>query len=1585
MRSDSRQASVRTSNAFCTCILFIVLSALATGIRADIGNTESYRAGDASYHSSAGIVELLGMNHAGLVGYVGSSDDNSGIYEMSGYWPFGDDKCVYRTMTEHKATAETWYGAYTAEGDISTSKRDSIVDTANDICNDPDISYQAGDALTHETNPGTTIEVNEITGLRCDGLVEYCYEKNDVWIWGKTDNGQADGTPQNFDVSRTEWVVEHADLGRDQPWKELSPYVQRGGGYADSPYTKMTGSFPGGPPPSGSTPPAISMTDPSTTYTADEGVNIRWIDADPDSNASISLWEDSNNSGYNGSLLAWGISEDAGGNYGAYYLFTENMPDGKEFYVYAKIDDGHQIVNSDNYTAKIVVDHPSQGSDLSIDATAWTDEHTDTGDRDGIPEGGEDNVEVEIRLENASGSDLTQVEATLSTSAGSVSITDNNNYYGTISGGGQSWGSGDYNMDLNCAYYIGCPFTLDVTYRKDGSPYHQSLAFNKTFPADGQSDLAFEITNVTIDDSFAEHPANNTNGVLESGESVEFDLYLRNVGNADAVEVEAKATDVKGHDSTTFAVYDGWEDYPDLPAGCSAQKQDGSDFQDIEIPKSFTGNITADITVKYGAGEIEQVLQDQVLFNVQPAAWIYVEPDTMNFGTSPTTSNVVKSITIRNAGSASMQVTAISPSHSDTTWNDPASAPLPWTITAGGTKAIDIIITTSNLQGNITRTVVVESSGRVDDAGEDDRIIISGLVSDAVPVFEVLGVGSGDRPDVSGSIVVWDRSGDIFAYDMKKEIEFPICTNEHVQSAPRIDGNIIAWMDRRNWDGQGDVKRDIYAYDLSTSQEFAVVTHSSDEGLLGVDDGKIAFTRHDFTYDKYWNGNPIGEQERGYNIYYYVLASSSTVQVTSYAPSSGNPLFHADLDEGDFSEGVICWEREEHSWQDGGWNDGFYPWAAKFSIGTDGSPVNFANRTQNSAGPGAGGGRIAWVDDYGLSNYQLFMWTSGSGVQQLTTGDDEYENAAVGADYIVCRKNPDGPVSYQFIYRDVQTGAEALIQESADVDEWRVDGNTVVWFQYGTVSNRFRYAFLGADLLIGPDDIAVTPSSPCDTDSLCITVTVHNISDISCGRDVTVKLYDGDPDEGGTQVGSDQTIAGGIVADGSSAVTFGSITLPEGERDLYAECSIPVMDNPFNNKASKSLLVQDSDIYPPTISNVQFTAVGGDGDGYVEEDEAVRISWSLSDATGIGWTYCVLDGQSNAPSGSYYVDVGVLAAGIHTVRIEAADSDLSPEQMNPWTDTFEVYSAGPSITALSPTNGTLDATRDCSIHASFNDFLDADSVTNGTVLVSNGGSVVGAVTYNLSSKQVTFEPSTLLEFNTTYTVTVLGGGSGVTDMIGNNLESNHVWSFTTVADTEDPTASITEPLSGGYAAGNMKVRGTAHDEGLSHYILEAGAGASPSVWTPICTVSNVVSFGALGTWDTTSLGDEVLYSLRLRVFDKAGHVSTNIAASILVLDATTDHDGDGVNSGDEIIAGVCPTNINDFFKIEDCRGPGGTNFALSWNSVVGRQYRVYASTNLMSTSSWSQAAIKFGDGTNVEVSVDSSPEHQYFKIEVEEQ
>ncbi len=124
----------------------------------------------------------------------------------------------------------------------------------------------------------------------------------------------------------------------------------------------------------------------------------------------------------------------------------------------------------------------------------------------------------------------------------------------------------------------------------------------------------------------------------------------------------------------------------------------------------------------------------------------------------------------------------------------------------------------------------------------------------------------------------------------------------------------------------------------------------------------------------------------------------------------------------------------------------------------------------------------------------------------------------------------------------------------------------------------------------------------------------------------------------------------------------------------------------------------------------------------------------------------------------------------------------------------------PTVISTIPLNGATDVLRNQKITATFSEVMLASTITSpattftlqeheGLTLVS----VAGGVTY--AGTSATFAPTSNLASNTTYTATIL---TGVTDLAGNHLASNYVWTFKTgsALDTTPPTVVSTNPVNG---------------------------------------------------------------------------------------------------------------------------------------------------------------------------------------------
>src|SRR5436190_8591498 len=109
----------------------------------------------------------------------------------------------------------------------------------------------------------------------------------------------------------------------------------------------------------------------------------------------------------------------------------------------------------------------------------------------------------------------------------------------------------------------------------------------------------------------------------------------------------------------------------------------------------------------------------------------------------------------------------------------------------------------------------------------------------------------------------------------------------------------------------------------------------------------------------------------------------------------------------------------------------------------------------------------------------------------------------------------------------------------------------------------------------------------------------------------------------------------------------------------------------------------------------------------------------------------------------------------------------------------------PAVSSTSPANGGsgLDPNT-TNVTVTFSKDINASTINSSTVQLRNGGSTVSStLTYSsvAGDRTATLVPTASLSINTTYTIFVQGGSSGVKDLAGNALVANYSGTFTTSA------------------------------------------------------------------------------------------------------------------------------------------------------------------------------------------------------------
>jgi len=170
-------------------------------------------------------------------------------------------------------------------------------------------------------------------------------------------------------------------------------------------------------------------------------------------------------------------------------------------------------------------------------------------------------------------------------------------------------------------------------------------------------------------------------------------------------------------------------------------------------------------------------------------------------------------------------------------------------------------------------------------------------------------------------------------------------------------------------------------------------------------------------------------------------------------------------------------------------------------------------------------------------------------------------------------------------------------------------------------------------------------------------------------------------------------------------------------------------------------------------------------------------------------------GVLHAPSG---------ANGVFAYGGGGAFPSQSYQSANYWVDVLFATSASspppptptpPAVTATTPADGATGVSTGVSVKATFNEALDASTVTVGTFTLrdASGNAVAATVTYDTTSNTATLSPSSPLATSTTYTATLVGGTSDprLKASTGAALAASVSWSFTTAAPTPPPSSSVT--------------------------------------------------------------------------------------------------------------------------------------------------------------------------------------------------
>ena len=106
----------------------------------------------------------------------------------------------------------------------------------------------------------------------------------------------------------------------------------------------------------------------------------------------------------------------------------------------------------------------------------------------------------------------------------------------------------------------------------------------------------------------------------------------------------------------------------------------------------------------------------------------------------------------------------------------------------------------------------------------------------------------------------------------------------------------------------------------------------------------------------------------------------------------------------------------------------------------------------------------------------------------------------------------------------------------------------------------------------------------------------------------------------------------------------------------------------------------------------------------------------------------------------------------------------------------EILGVCPVVVSTTPLDGATNVPLNQTISATFNERMNPETINQASFTVKGSSTIAGVITYN--GNTVIFTPSTPLSLNTTYTTRIT---TAAKDLLGNALQADHVWTFSTGA------------------------------------------------------------------------------------------------------------------------------------------------------------------------------------------------------------
>jgi methionine-rich copper-binding protein CopC len=290
-------------------------------------------------------------------------------------------------------------------------------------------------------------------------------------------------------------------------------------------------------------------------------------------------------------------------------------------------------------------------------------------------------------------------------------------------------------------------------------------------------------------------------------------------------------------------------------------------------------------------------------------------------------------------------------------------------------------------------------------------------------------------------------------------------------------------------------------------------------------------------------------------------------------------------------------------------------------------------------------------------------------------------------------------------------------------------------------------------------------------------------------------------------------------------------------------------------------------------------------------------------------TYAAADTTATFEPASPLAVNTTFTATLTTEITDLAGNALASDFVWSFTTGATADTTAPTVTSTNPASAAIGVAINRKITATFSEALDPATITAASFTVTGPGatSVAGTVTYAAVGATATFAPASQLALNTTFTATL---ATGITDLAGNALASDFVWSFTTgaTADATAPTVTSTNPASAAIGVAiNSKIAAT-FSEALDPATITA---ASFTVTGPGATsVAGTITYAAVGTTATfapasqLALNTTFTATLTTGITDLAGNALASDFVWSFTTGATTDTTAPTVTSTNPASAAI---------------------------------------------------------------------------------